>query len=261
MVQVDISEITEDEQNPVFQKELAAFQERFNALENDPRKKFRLCIHEAGHMVYFRRLGWTIKKLHGPYIYRDVDGKLRNILGAVSPVRGKVHDLVEAVKTDIAGFVLVEAMTGEPESKTAVSGDMSVISTFDPDVLKEVLEAATQGIIEEFDPDEGLRREVTGAAREYENEVFGSDDNWLWGWHEFRLDLPGERFSVYSNRHGFAWILIDDGGQMKLIVEGGKVCSPSDKLHRESLELLPTTSGERAADVVKRWNEKVLAAV
>ena len=108
MVQVDTARISEEEQDLDFQRELAEFQKRFDALENDQKQKFSLCVHEAGHMVYFRRLGWTIEKLHGPYIYRDADGTLRNVLGAVSPNRGEANDFIAAVKTDIGGFVLAD---------------------------------------------------------------------------------------------------------------------------------------------------------
>jgi hypothetical protein len=99
--------------------------------------------------------------------------------------------------------------------------------------------------------------EVLAAAMDYEAAIFGTCEIVAWGIREHRLDLAGQRYGVYSNRQGLPWVLIDDGGELKLVVEGGKVCSPSDKLHRESLELIAVTPGERAAAAVGRWNDAV----
>lgn len=256
MVQVDIAAISDEEKaSPEFQQKLAAFQTQFNALEKNPRDKFRLCLHEAGHMVYFRRLGWTLKRLRGPYMYRNGEGERCNILGSVRPNREKTDDLLGTVKADIAGFVLVEAVTGEPESETTIKNDLRFFSNTAPDVLKEMLKLPAQMVINDFEND-GFKRELFGAIREYENEIFGTDSTWLWGWRTFRLDQLGQRYAV--GHDGLNWLLIDDGNQLRLVVDGAEV-SPAKKY-----ELFFVAGGasasERANDAVRRWNQAVSAA-
>jgi hypothetical protein len=59
--------LTESEKNvvPDWQEEVAIFQRRCD--EMGAREKFCLCLHEAGHMAYNRRLGWSVEKLFGPH--------------------------------------------------------------------------------------------------------------------------------------------------------------------------------------------------
>lgn len=78
----------------------------------------------------------------------------------------------------------------------------------------------------------------------------------VWGWNEYRLDIPGQRYAV--GRDGLNWLLIDDGSQVRLIVEGGEV-SPAKKY-----ELFFVAGGanasKRANDALGRWNTMVRAA-
>jgi hypothetical protein len=259
-VEIDPS-VGEEMNDPAFQQRLADFQAHVDVLVKDPREKFRLCIHEAGHISFYRRLGWAVDKFRGPHIARDEEGKLHNFLGAVSPVRvrgGEIHDLVEAVKCDTASFVLVEALTGEPNSETAIKNDMRVISTFDPEVLKEVLELATEGILQELkDVYSSIPTEVVGAARDFENAVFGTDDNWLWGWKKYRLDLPGLRYIVGHDQ--LNWLLIDGGSRLRLIVDGVEVF-PDTKRYELIYVFGGGKASEKSADAVRRWNQMIRAA-
>ena len=253
---------------PDFSDRLARFQISCDWLGRDMREKFRLCLHEAGHIVFFRRLGWAVGNFQGPHICLNKEGTPRNILGSVTPVRGEFHcadvrrELIEKVKTDIAGFVLVEAITGEPEEETVIQNDLGVISTFESDAL----EVSTQEIIQELHKD-GFIEELMEAAREYETAVFQTDEACSWGWKEYRLDLPGQRYVV-----GPSWLLIVHEDclpgfspiirSLRFFVQfNGKELLPNDVNFQYVVPPRAIHGGERAADAVRRWNEMVRGAL
>ncbi len=119
----------------------------------------------------------------------------------------------------------MEATTGEPNSETAINGDMRILTEIE--APKEAIETATEEIISELN-EGGFMRELIGAVREYENAVSSEPMKpWLWGWKEYRLDLPGQRYAV--GHDGLNWLLVDDGNQLRLW-NGEEECS-ADKAH------------------------------
>ena len=97
-------------------------------------------------------------------------------------------------------------------------------------------------------------RDLEQAVRDYERDVFHTDEVWNWAAREYRFDLRGERFAVGRDSR-LSWLLIDDGNHVRLIVDGVQV-SPAKKY-----ELFFVAGGanasKRAADAVNRWNEMV----
>jgi len=148
-------------------------------------------------------------------------------------------------------LVLAEAITGEPDSEAVIKNDMRILSAIE--APKEAIDIATQEIISELTDDKVFMLELIEAAGEYENVVFGTYAACAWGWKEYRLDLPGQRYLVGHDQ--LNWLLIDDGIQLRLIVDGTEV--PPDK----SNELIYVAGGanasKRASDAVNRWNKRV----
>lgn len=241
--------ITEEEKLlvPDFEKRLKSFQRSVDKW--DRREKFRLCIHEGGHAWADRKFGCE-PTFYGPSV------KIKN--GDLAFVCGSVYadnsDLAEWMKAaiSVAGYLAVEVLTGHLEDSCTIQNDNSKHESYGLYSGEHFIRDALTGT-------ESLKNinDVLAAAMDYEAAIFGTSEIVMWGIHESCLDLPGHRYGVYSNRHGLPWILIDDGDQLKLIVEGREERSPSDKLHRERLELIAVTTCERAADAVRRWNEQV----
>ena len=61
---------------------------------------------------------------------------------------------------------------------------------------------------------------ILNDMEDYERQIFHTDEVWDWAAHEYRFDLPGERFAV--GRDGLNWLLVDDGS-LRLIVDGAEV--------------------------------------
>jgi hypothetical protein len=245
--------LTEEEKLlvPDFEKRLNDFQRCVDKWTN--RDIFRLCIHEGGHAWADRRF-FCEPEFRGPSV-RFKNGELALVWGSVYADNSGLTEWMKAA-VSVAGYLALEVLTGHPEEPYAIENDNSKHEAYG-------LYSGEFFIRDALTETDSLKNinDVLAAAMDYEAAVFGSDEIVKWGIHECRLDLAGERYGVYSNRLGFPWILIDDGGELKLVVEGGKVCSPSDKLYRERLELIAVTTCERAADAVRRWNEAVAQTV
>jgi hypothetical protein len=266
--------LTEEQKNaePDFDKTLARFQRQYDDLAQDVREKFRLCLHEGGHAMYFRRFGVDVN-FHGPHVEAHKDG-ISFALGAVSP-EWSVACAWQHAAVSMAGFTVVERLTGVPNEESIIQNDLRMLGRklkkfprlpHEPEDHLKRVERATEiaefAILSDMEEPQFLL-DLERATRDYERAVFHTDETWSWAEREYRFDLPGERYAVGNNCLGFLWLLIDNG-ELRLIVNGGKDCSPSDKVHGRvhgySPELFACNAGEkRAADAVRRWNERVYA--
>jgi hypothetical protein len=81
----------------------------------------------------------------------------------------------------------------------------------------------------------------------------------MWAVNEFKLYFPGERYAVaLPSTGGFGMLL--DGGGLKLFVDGEEV-APHDQINYCDAAVLLAKPGRKyAADVIRRWNERVRAA-
>jgi hypothetical protein len=263
MVQIDTTRILEEAKDADFSKDLAAFQARFDCLQKDNREKLRLCLHEAGHMVYFRRIGWGVEKLHGAFMqYRE--GELHYALGGVTRGRGELilrDDTSflewEIAKCSVAGFALVEALTGVPDSQDVIDGDMRLLREelehLTPEIFEMALNVAKRDILRDVQRSAFLN-ELLQAVREYEQTIFHTDETWRWGLNEYRLDLPGVRYRVRLVPDGWG-LLLDDRKQLRLVVDG-KEYAPGD-----GIRLQVVSSKKSVVDAIRRWNEQVSTSV
>jgi hypothetical protein len=91
------------------------------------------------------------------------------------------------------------------------------------------------------------------ACRDYEIDVYQTDEATTWGWQQYRPELPGERRSVrliISHAHG---LLITNGAQLRLFSNGNEVV-PSD-----GVRLQLVSYEQRTLDLIRRWNEMARA--
>jgi hypothetical protein len=259
-MEIDIERISAAQRDDEFWKKHAAFQRLCDETKRDIRAKFIHSVHESAHAVYLRRSGWKVK-LHGPLMYYE-DGELRTALGAVQQLEGGRPLLDwEIAKKSVAGFVSVETLTGQPNEQTAIDGDIHVLMTESKATGERLEELVRMGEIlvrcELKDP--AFVRELEAATREYEREIFHTDETWSWAWKEYRLDLPlsWERYTVGLSALGYLGLLVDDGKQVRLFFEGNEY-GPSDWVRSASLEAHVFEPSRKGAErVVQRWNEQV----
>jgi hypothetical protein len=265
IVKVEVR-LTPEEKNavPNLEKKVEAFQRRYDHM--DMREKFRLCLHEAGHAMFFRRLGWSVELL-GPYVEYH-DGKLRYVLGAVHPTETEIiirDDMLfldwEIAKAYVGSYVLVEALTGEPEKKHVIdcdSCDLPRKLNIAPERVSQALEAAKGLILHELRDDRAsLLEELGSVICEYELSTFHTDETLLWGWNEFKVDVPGERYSVaFPPTRGYG-LLIENGDDLILFVDGAEV-KPWETMHGcQPRVILRGAQRKRAPQVVRKWNARV----
>jgi hypothetical protein len=259
-MKIDIERISEVQRDDEFWKQHAAFQRHCDKMKKDVRAKFIQSFHEANHMVYLRRGGWTIK-LHGPFMYYE-NGELRTASGAVEQVEGgtPLKDW-QIAKKSVAGFVSVETLVGQPNEQIAIDGDIRVLSRESKatgERLDELVRMAKTLVRCELN-DPAFVKELEVATREYEMEIFHTDETWSWAVKEFRLDLPGERYAVALPSLGAHGLLLD-GDDLKLFVDGKEV-APHDQINYcDAAVLLTKPERKGAADVIRRWNDAVRAA-
>lgn len=249
--------------DPEFGKKLAAFQRRCDQMKRDIRAKFAHSLHESGHILYDRRVGCDAEEFFGPYMeYRN--GELRHVLGAVRAKRDftipeSLH--TDAAKAWVAGFVLVEMITGSPDAQVTIDGDLDGLSSelnIAAEQLQQIVETATLRIRRDMQHT-SFFPELEQAVREYEKFRFGTDETWAWGWNEYRLALKGERYQVGLCCTGYVGTLIENGC-LTMLVDGVEY-QPWDKIRDYDLQVVVGDSCKvGAVEVAERWNQMVRVA-
>ena len=102
--------------------------ERFfnNPREFTPEFRLHLCLHEAGHTIYARALGASVK-FHGPTMYWDSRPQYDKPMiskSATTWLRPETTDVTAVIKADIGGFVFREILTNDPNDQIAVESDI-----------------------------------------------------------------------------------------------------------------------------------------
>jgi hypothetical protein len=252
-----------------WEEQLARFQSQWDVVAADIREKSRQCIHEGSHVLYNRRYGRDVH-FHKPRA--EYDGELKFTFGSVSPILNDENWLLtdwENAAISMAGFTVVERLTGLPEVEEVTNNDLRILTRklehslrlpSVPEDFSERLEQAKHlgeyTILTDLEQPEFLR-DLERAVHDYEREIFQTDEVWEWAARQYRFDLPGERFAV--GHDGLNWLLVDDGSQLRLLVDGVEV-SP-DKKYELYFVCGGASASERAVDAVRRWNEKVMASV
>jgi hypothetical protein len=260
--------LTEAEQNaiPNFADKLQRFQLRYDKLERDIQEKSRLCLHEGAHAMRYRALGVDVK-FFGPHIQ---NGENETVLGSVLPVSPVVACDWQQAAVSMAGFVVVERLTGLPEVEHVIKNDLATLKSklansprlvSEPEDLEKRFERATVfgGYAIEFDMEKPeFLPALEQAVRDYEREVFHTDECWPWLWNEYRLDLPGTRHRVIVNGGEYDWhagLLVEHKGELRLVVHG-KVLLPEDGVG-VSFANMHQKRKANTRRVVGEWNRQV----
>lgn len=79
------------------------------------------CIHEAGHMTYFRQLGITEYEFEGPRITYNAekdcfDGYMASVKPKAAPASNDIGIVTVAAKAYVAGLVFTRKLTNTPDS-------------------------------------------------------------------------------------------------------------------------------------------------
>ncbi len=256
MVQIEI-DIPEEKRPADFNKTLARFQRHMDGVQRDIRDKARICIHEGGHAMYFRRYGGDVQ-FHGPSIRHDG----QRVLGAVSP-KGEVQfGPFEKAAISMAGPIVVHHITGTPDNPETVNNDLANIDrklNTTPEHLELSKNMGEFALMYDMQQPDFLPQ-LEASVRDYERAIYGTDEVWDFAVKDFHLNLFRERVAVGNNSLGYLMWLISDGERVRLFLHGEER-SPAEKIHGVALEVYPITPGERAADAVRRWNEMVRTAV
>jgi len=143
--------------------------------------RLRLCLHEAGHIVYARAYGASKLIFHGPEIVWDarcgVPAVSRSSVSWTPPV---VNSVTSGLKPHIASFIFREKLA-VPNEEIAISTDMhSARQWFDENVgtndagFDVAIEEARDEIIKDL-RSPAFKRKAWETAREFSREVFGCD--------------------------------------------------------------------------------------
>jgi hypothetical protein len=258
---------------PDFGDKLAESQTVCDKLQRNVRDKARLCIHEASHAQQYRSRGVQVR-FHPPHLRYDRNANdVQLALGGIEPIRGEFFSAWEEAATCIAGFLVTERLTGLPDEQYTIDGDLQVLRNrlgelprlpHDSESLDERIESAVSEaecvLLSDIEKQEFLR-DLEQATRDYEREIYHTDDVWDWSAREYRFDLPGERYAVALPSLGYFALLIDDGGRLRFFF-GGREYTPDENIHGYGLEAFASTSSRKgAADAVRRWNEMIRAAL
>jgi hypothetical protein len=248
-------DLTEEQKRlaPDWEKITKLFQRQCDARTMEQR--FRLCLHEGSHAIQYRKL-WDVE-FHGPYVYFE-DGSLHCVVGAVSPPADIEPLPVQHAMVSIAGFTWVEHFTCVPNSPHTIQRDLQLLRKKlgeDGDMNMAVYSAEI--MLENQLSEPTFILELERACRDYEMSVYGTDEATTWGWREYHPELLGKRHRVVVPYSGSFGTLVENEGDLKLIVEG-EVFHVGDEL-RGVLPDVRTTEIEKAGDTraVEKWNDAV----
>lgn len=243
---------------PDWQERVAVFQRTCDEDLQKKRERFRVCLHEAAHAIQYQQFGWDVEFL-GPYVGCK-DGRLRFVIGAVSPVRLSDYKPLpwQRAMVSIAGFKFVEHFTGLPDDEVTIQGDLTSLRSDlgeDADVNGAVWKAEL--MLEDQLCQPGFLDELREMVCAYEFIVYNTKEATTWGWKEYRPELPGERHRVIVATSGGFGTLVEHEGELKLVVEG-EVLRSGEKLRGLMPEVRIAEPEDAGADrAVRCWNEVV----
>jgi hypothetical protein len=162
---------------PVSMKDDAEYMRRRQDIERRlraPRAIETFCTHEAGHLIYFRRAGFTQFDFLGPTI--AYDGKrFDDCLAAVNPPKlGRNHFydddfLIELARGAVAGGVFVEVRLHYPEIENGDGADWVLFEN-------HCRRAQRQDVSRTFNPEERWRQARDEVKADLENHVITDDE-------------------------------------------------------------------------------------
>ena len=203
-------------------------------------------------------------KFHGPHLDFLEMGRLQFVLGAVSP---KI--ICEYVKplpwqdgmVSTSGFLLVEHLTGAPDDEFTIQNDLKGLrSKLGENADMNEAVAFAEIMLEDQLSDPNFLEELKQACRDYEFDVYGTQEATEWGWLEYRPELQGKRHRVVSPYAGNFGMLIEHDGDLKLVLEG-EIFRQEDDLRGCPLEVViaePQKAGaSRVVPTALAWNAAV----
>jgi hypothetical protein len=250
--------LTPEEKNaiPDWEEQVALIQRHCDELTNDKRERFRICLHEGGHTAQYRnQFRWDVDFL-GPYV-RYEDGKLLFAAGAVSATRTNGYEPFpwQEAMVSTSGFLLVEHFTAVPDEQIVIQNDLKRLrSKLGENEDMNLAVHYAEIMLEDQLSEPNFVQELKQACVDYETAVYGTDEATMWGWKEYHPELPGTRHRVIVPYSGHFGTLVENDGDLKLIVEG-KVLRPTDELRGGSLEVRiaePQKAGTHR--LVGEWN-------
>jgi hypothetical protein len=175
-IQIDVSRV------PIDKQALPDFQRKMRELRRDlanPTTMEACCIHEAGHLIYFRRAGLD-PSLSGPMImYDEACAQFRHGLAWVKPDLRAIRDLNAFAKGVAAGGVFTRVIAGQ--EYLGHSGDLDVFRgivkhrfRFNGPTAHEILRTAISSVEEDVgEPESAVRGEIPTAIAEIKDRCFG----------------------------------------------------------------------------------------
>jgi hypothetical protein len=242
--------LSEENRPADFAETLRGFQCYMDSVQTDVRERARICIHEGGHAQQIRRYGGDVD-YHGPYIGSDG----RKALGAVSPKGSVKFGPFEDAAIFLAGSLVTRIITGTPDEPETVNHDLACLArklNTTPECLEQAKTMGEFAVLVDMQQPDFLPR-LEAEVRAYEREVYGTDEVRGFAVKDFCLHWFRERIPAGSNSLGYVMWLIPDGEKVRLFLHGQE-SQPGEKVHGCTLEVFPLNPGERAADVVRRWN-------
>jgi|ERR1051326_1040547 hypothetical protein len=178
-----------------FQRADPDFIKKYKRLErelDDPKKVVDICIHESGHLIYWRRAGVPDIKLFGPTVFFDAPTKtFAHFAASVapnlqSPQTAMTIDVM--VKAAVAGAVFSKVVA-KNEYRSEI-GDMRTLKRIFPpfhwrmqnqtfeDAWKDAETAVEQDL---NNMNEAFRREIELTVSEIGSECFDMSLAWSFG--------------------------------------------------------------------------------
>lgn len=170
-------------QDPRFLKLWQDSERGLNDKRDGARLRELISLHEAGHVIYARRLG-VEPKFHPPVMMWD--SRPQYNCPAISRAstswtlpNSETADITAVLKAHIGGFVFRERLSDTPNDEIAIGSDLDGARVFytqrvggtGEDFQKAIAEAKAQILVELQSP--AFREEVWSVAKEFEREAFG----------------------------------------------------------------------------------------
>jgi hypothetical protein len=210
---------------PDWEKRTETFQRRCNQWSRNLEERFRICLHEGGHAVQYRKLGWRVE-FQGPHV-RFEDGDLCFVGGSVLPIPADFEPLLhwQEAMTSISSFFLVEHFTAVPDGPLAIQGDLKGLrSKLGENGDLNLAVYSAEIMLESQLSEPTFISELERAVRDYELAIYGTDEATTWGWREYHPELQGTRHRVSDVQR----VLRNTGGERRRFeTRGGRRGLPS----------------------------------